>query len=101
MNEIKTGAQIKASTGNSKATRETMQSLMDKGVEYCMPLMLMSTDRKNQDSAGQPFRSDAAGLRAFYRAALDGLGKALMTTSSRLFQIQMPLCSFPGGRRSR
>ena len=35
MNERATGAQKKADAGKK---RETMQSLIDKGVEYCMPL---------------------------------------------------------------
>ena len=35
MNEITSGAQIAAS---GHGDQETMQSLMEKGVEYCMPL---------------------------------------------------------------
>lgn len=36
MNEISTGAKIEGSAGTTD--RETMRSLIDKGVEYLMPL---------------------------------------------------------------
>jgi hypothetical protein len=34
MNEVPAGAQIQASVAKAKVDRETMQTLMDKGVEY-------------------------------------------------------------------
>ena len=68
MNEIKTGAQIKASAPNSKTTRETMQSLTEMGVEYCMPLYVdVHGIPKTKTVPVSHFDRMAAGLRAFYR----------------------------------
>ena len=76
MNEIKTGAQIKASTANSKTTRETMQSLMDKGVEYCMPLYVdVHGIPKTKTVPVSHFDRMLRGSELFTGAALDGLGQ--------------------------
>jgi glutamine synthetase len=75
MNEIKTGAQIKAST-DSKTNRETMQSLMDKGVEYCMPLYVdVHGIPKTKTVPVSHFDRMLRGSELFTGAALDGLGQ--------------------------
>ncbi|HKR78634.1 MAG TPA: hypothetical protein VJR69_02925 [Nitrospira sp.] len=73
MNEIRTGAQIKASRGNS---RETMQSLIDKGVEYCMPLYVdVHGIAKTKTVPVNHFDRMMRGSELFTGAALDGLGQ--------------------------
>lgn len=73
MNEIRTGAQIKASSGNS---RETMQSLIDKGVEYCMPLYVdVHGIAKTKTVPVNHFDRMMRGSELFTGAALDGLGQ--------------------------
>ncbi len=76
MNEIKTGAQIKASAANSKTTRETMQSLTEKGVEYCMPLYVdVHGIPKTKTVPVSHFDRMLRGSELFTGAALDGLGQ--------------------------
>jgi len=73
MNEIKTGAQVKTSTGTS---RETMQSLMEKGVEYCMPLYVdVHGIAKTKTVPINHFDRMMRGSELFTGAALDGLGQ--------------------------
>ena len=76
MNEITTGAQIKASAANSKTTRETMQSLTEKGVEYCMPLYVdVHGIPKTKTVPVSHFDRMMRGSELFTGAALDGLGQ--------------------------
>ncbi len=73
MNEIPPGAQIKASPARS---RETMQSLMDKGVEYCMPLYVdVHGIAKTKTVPVSHFDRMMRGSELFTGAALDGLGQ--------------------------
>jgi len=74
MNEIKTGAQIETSTGT--AGRETVRSLMDKGVEYCMPLYVdVHGIAKTKTVPINHFDRMMRGSELFTGAALDGLGQ--------------------------
>ena len=74
MNEILTQAQVKASAG--KSGRETMQSLMEKGVEYCMPLYVdVHGIAKTKTVPVSHFDRMMRGSELFTGAALDGLGQ--------------------------
>src|ERR1700693_4921315 len=74
MNEIKTGAQIEASTGTSD--RETTRSLIEKGVEYCMPLYVdVHGIAKTKTVPISHFARMMRGSELFTGAALDGLGQ--------------------------
>ena len=76
MNEVPAGAQIEASVANSKFDRETMQSLMDKGVEYCMPLYVdVHGIAKTKTVPIDHFDRMMRGSELFTGAALDGLGQ--------------------------
>jgi len=73
MNEITRGAQIAASAGQSD--RETMQSLIEKGVEYCMPLYVdVHGIAKTKTVPVSHFDRMMRGSELFTGAALDGLG---------------------------
>ncbi len=74
MNEITSGAQIAASAGHGD--RETMQSLMAKGVEYCMPLYVdVHGIAKTKTVPVSHFDRMMRGSELFTGAALDGLGQ--------------------------
>ena len=76
MNEITTGAQIQASVAKFKIHRETMQSLMEKGVEYCMPLYVdVHGIAKTKTVPINHFDRMMRGSELFTGAALDGLGQ--------------------------
>jgi len=97
MNEVPAGAQIQASVAKAKVDRETMRTLMDKGVEYCMPLYVdVHGIAKTKTVPIDHFDRMMRGSELFTGAALDGLAKARMTTSWPSFPIRMPSCSFPG-----
>ena len=74
MNEISTGAKIEGSAGSS--ARETMRSLIDKGVEYLMPLYVdMHGIAKTKTVPVSHFDRMMRGSELFTGAALDGLGQ--------------------------
>ena len=74
MNEIKTGAKIEG--GAASSDRETMQSLIDKGVEYCMPLYVdVHGIAKTKTVPVSHFDRMMRGSELFTGAALDGLGQ--------------------------
>ena len=74
MNEITSGAQVAASAG--QGDRETMQSLMEKGVEYCMPLYVdVHGIAKTKTVPVSHFDRMMRGSELFTGAALDGLGQ--------------------------
>ena len=76
MNEIATGTQIEASAGHSQAKRETMQSLIEKGVEYCMPFYVdVHGIAKTKTVPVSHFDRMMRGSELFTGAALDGLGQ--------------------------
>jgi glutamine synthetase len=73
MNDRATGAQKKAHAGKK---RETMQSLIDKGVEYCMPLYVDAHGiAKTKTVPVGHFDRMMRGSELFTGAALDGLGQ--------------------------
>ena len=75
MNEIKSGAAFEAA-GSGKPERETMQSLMEKGVEYCMPLYVdVHGIAKTKTVPIDHFDRMMRGSELFTGAALDGLGQ--------------------------
>ena len=74
MNEITIGAKIEGSTESSD--RETMQSLIDKGVEYFMPLYVdVHGIAKTKTVPVNHFDRMMRGSELFTGAALDGLGQ--------------------------
>ena len=74
MNEISTGSKIEGSADSSD--RETMQSLIDKGVEYCMPLYVDAHGiAKTKTVPINHFDRMMRGSELFTGAALDGLGQ--------------------------
>ena len=76
MNEIASGAQIEASAGHSQNPPETMRSLMEKGVEYCMPLYVdVHGIAKTKTVPIDHFDRMMRGSELFTGAALDGLGQ--------------------------
>ncbi|HEX5931515.1 MAG TPA: type III glutamate--ammonia ligase [Methyloceanibacter sp.] len=73
MNEKASGTQKKPSAGKK---RETMQSLIDKGVEYCMPLYVDAHGiAKTKTVPVGHFDRMMRGSELFTGAALDGLGQ--------------------------
>ena len=76
MNELATGAQIASSGEAAKPKRETMRSLIDKGVEYCMPLYVdVHGVAKTKTVPIDHFDRMMRGSELFTGAALDGLGQ--------------------------
>ena len=76
MNELATGAQIASSGEAAKPKRETMRSLIDKGVEYCMPLYVdVHGVAKTKTVPIDHFDRMMRGSELFIGAALDGLGQ--------------------------
>src|SRR5262245_63537096 len=76
MNEVPAGSQIEASVAKRKVGRETMQSLRDKGVEYCMPLYVdVHGIAKTKTVPINHFDRMMRGSELFTGAALDGLGQ--------------------------
>src|SRR4029078_5005973 len=74
MNEISTGAKIEGSAGSSE--RETMRSLIDKGVEYLMRLYVdMHGTAKTKTVTVSHFDRMLRGSELFPGAARDGLGQ--------------------------
>lgn len=74
MNEIASEAQIAASA--SETAPETMRSLMEKGVEYCMPLYVdVHGIAKTKTVPVDHFDRMMRGSELFTGAALDGLGQ--------------------------
>src|SRR6185369_13895048 len=74
MNEISTGAKIEG--GAASSDRETMRSLIDKGVEYLMPLYVdMHGIPKTKTVPVSHFDRMMRGSELFTGAALDGLGQ--------------------------
>jgi glutamine synthetase len=76
MNEIATEVQIASSGEGSKSKRETMRSLIEKGVEYCMPLYVdVHGVAKTKTVPIDHFDRMMRGSELFTGAALDGLGQ--------------------------
>src|SRR6185503_4505033 len=76
MNEISTGAKIGGSAASSQSDRETMESLIEKGVEYCMPLYVdVHGIAKTKTVPVSHFDRMMRGSELFTGAALDGLGQ--------------------------
>jgi len=76
MNEISTGAKIEGSAASSQSDRETMRSLIDKGVEYLMPLYVdVHGIAKTKTVPVSHFDRMMRGSELFTGAALDGLGQ--------------------------
>ncbi len=76
MNELKTGAQIEASASNSPPRRETMSTLIEKGVEYVMPFYVdVHGIPKTKTVPIDHFDRMMRGSELFTGAALDGLGQ--------------------------
>ena len=76
MNEMKTATKAKATNQAGKPGRETMQSLMDKGVEYCMPFYVdVHGIPKTKTVPVNHFDRMMRGSELFTGAALDGLGQ--------------------------
>ena len=76
MTEMRTAAKAKPSGPAGKPGRETMQSLMDKGVEYCMPLYVdVHGIPKTKSVPVSHFDRMMRGSELFTGAALDGLGQ--------------------------
>jgi glutamine synthetase len=76
MNEISTGAQIAPAGDGSKSNRETMRSLMEKGVDYCMPFYVdVHGVAKTKTVPIDHFDRMMRGSELFTGAALDGLGQ--------------------------
>ncbi len=76
MNEMKTATKAKAASQAGKPNRETMQSLMDKGVEYCMPFYVdVHGIPKTKTVPINHFDRMMRGSELFTGAALDGLGQ--------------------------
>ena len=74
MNEIATGTEKEASRGYSQAKRETMQSLTEKGVEYCMPFYVDAHGiAKTKTVPVSHFDRMMRGSELFTGAALDGV----------------------------
>ncbi len=73
MNEINPAAKAKSA---GKAGRETMQSLIDKGVEYCLPFYVdVHGVPKTKTVPVSHFDRMMRGSELFTGAALDGLGQ--------------------------
>ncbi len=73
MNEIAAGARTDVQSGTK---RETMQSLIDKGVKYCMPLYVdVHGIAKTKTVPVDHFDRMMRGSELFTGAALDGLGQ--------------------------
>jgi glutamine synthetase len=76
MNEISAGAKIEGSAASSQSDRETMRSLVDKGVEYLMPLYVdVHGIAKTKTVPVSHFDRMMRGSELFTGAALDGLGQ--------------------------
>jgi glutamine synthetase len=74
MNEIRTAAQAKAS--GTASGQETMQSLKEKGVEYCLPFYVdVHGIPKTKSVPINHFDRMMRGSELFTGAALDGLGQ--------------------------
>ena len=73
MNEMNPAAQAKSA---GRAGRETMQSLIDKGVEYCLPFYVdVHGVPKTKTVPVSHFDRMMRGSELFTGAALDGLGQ--------------------------
>lgn len=73
MNELRSGAMASAGT---KPVRETMKSLMEKGIEYCMPFYVDAHGiPKTKTVPIDHFDRMMRGSELFTGAALDGLGQ--------------------------
>jgi glutamine synthetase len=76
MNELKTASKAKPAGQASGECRETMQSLIDKGVEYCMPFYVdVHGIPKTKTVPVSHFDRMMRGSELFTGAALDGLGQ--------------------------
>lgn len=76
MNELATGVKIASSGDASTSKRETMRSLIDKGVEFCMPFYVdVHGVPKTKTVPINHFDRMMRGSELFTGAALDGLGQ--------------------------
>lgn len=76
MNEMRSAASAKPAGQSGGSGRETMQSLIDKGVEYCMPLYVdVHGIPKTKTVPVNHFDRMMRGSELFTGAALDGLGQ--------------------------
>ena len=95
MNELRTGAQIGSSASKSQSAKENMQTLMEKGVEYCMPFYVdVHGIAKTKTVPIDHFDRMMRGSELFTGAALDGLGQgphddelAVLPDAERIMQL--------------